>query len=84
MVWCQQISIWNKQIESSIDLIKQVGQCFKTDDQMRREHRKSRFKFEEQGNTAIHFIGTSGRVPTGIKASIFSRMPKFCEPKLLP
>ena len=24
IVWCQQISIWNKQIESSIYLIKQV------------------------------------------------------------
>ena len=32
----------------------------------------------------IHdFIGTSGQVPTG-KASIFSRMPKFFEPKLWP
>ena len=38
-----QISIWNKQIESSIYLIKQVGKCLKSDDQRRREHRKSRF-----------------------------------------
>ena len=29
IVWCQQISIWNKQIESSICLIKQVGKFFK-------------------------------------------------------
>ena len=29
IVWCQQISIWNKQIESSIYLIKQVGKLFK-------------------------------------------------------
>ena len=36
------------------------------------------------GNTEIHFTGPSGRVPTGIKALIFFRMPKFCEPKLLP
>ena len=39
----QQISIWNKQIESLICLIKQVGKCLKSDDQIRREHRKSRF-----------------------------------------
>ena len=37
------ISIWNKQIASSIYLIKQVGKCLKSDDQIRREHRKSRF-----------------------------------------
>ena len=43
IVWCQQISIWNKQIESSIYYIKQVGKCLKHDDQIRREHRKSRF-----------------------------------------
>ena len=43
IVWCQQISIWNKQIESLICLIKQVGKCLKSDDQIRREHRKSRF-----------------------------------------
>ena len=30
IVWCQQISIWNKQIESSIYLIKQVGKCLKS------------------------------------------------------
>ena len=42
IVWSQQISIWNKQIESSIYLIKQ-GKCLKSDDQIRREHRKSRF-----------------------------------------
>ena len=56
----------------------------KSDDHRRsREHRKSRFEIEEQGNTEIHFIGISGRVPTE-KALIFSRMPKFCEPKLWP
>ena len=82
IVWCQQSSIWNKQIESSIYLIKQVGKCLKSDDQIRWEHRKSRF--EEQGNTEIHFIGTSGRLPTGIKASIFYRIPIFCEPNVLP
>ena len=38
---------------------------------------------KEQRNTAIHFIETSGWVPTG-KASIFSCMPKFNEPKLWP
>ena len=65
-------------------LIKQVRKCLKSDDQIRREHRRSRFEIEEQGNTEIHFIGTSGRVLTGIKASIFSRMPKFCESKLFP
>ena len=27
--WCQQFSIWNKQIERSINLIKQVGKLFK-------------------------------------------------------
>ena len=43
IVLCQQISIWNKQIKSSIYLIKQVGKCFKSDDQIRRENRKSRF-----------------------------------------
>ena len=56
----------------------------KSDDQRwGRERRKSRFQIEEQGNTEIHFIGISGRVPTG-KGSIFSSMPKFCEPKLWP
>ena len=29
IVWCQQISIWNKQIESSIYLIKHFGKLFK-------------------------------------------------------
>ena len=43
IVWCEQIIIWNKQIESSIYLIKQLGKCLKSDDQIRREHRKSRF-----------------------------------------
>ena len=28
IAWCQQISTWNKQIESSINLIKQVGKLF--------------------------------------------------------
>ena len=71
IVWLEQIIIWNKQIESSIYLIKQLEKCFKSDDQIRREHRKSRFKIEEQGNTEIHFIGTSGRVPTWIKGLNF-------------
>ena len=31
-------------------------------------------------NTEIHFIGTSGRLPTG-KASIFTRMQKLCAHK---
>ena len=36
----------------------------KSDDQRwGRERRKSRFQIEEQGNTEIHFIGISGRVP---------------------
>ena len=39
IVWCQQISVWNKQIESSIYLIKQVGKCLKSDDQIRREQK---------------------------------------------
>ena len=43
IVWCQQISIWNKHIESSLYFIKQVGKCLKSRDQIRREHRKSRF-----------------------------------------
>ena len=30
IVWCQQISIWNKQIESSIYSIKQVGKHART------------------------------------------------------
>ena len=30
IVWCQQIIIWNKQIESSICLIKQVGKLVRT------------------------------------------------------
>ena len=30
IAWCQQISIWNKRIESSINLKKQVGKFFKT------------------------------------------------------
>ena len=84
IAWCQQFSIWNKQIESPIYLIKQV-RFFKTSDDQRRsrEHRKSRFhEIAEHGNTEINFIGTSGRVPTG-KASIFSRMSKFCAPKLM-
>ena len=41
------------------------------------------FKLRKRG-TQIFIIGSSGRVPTVIMASIFSRMPKFCEPKLLP
>ena len=49
IVWCQQISIWNKQKESSIYLIKQVGKCLKSDDKIRREHRKSRFKLRNRG-----------------------------------
>ena len=43
IVWREQIIIWNKQIESSIYLIKQLGKCLKSDDQIRRENRKSRF-----------------------------------------
>ena len=43
IAWCEQIIIWNKQIESSIYLIKQLGKYSKSDDQIRREHRKSRF-----------------------------------------
>ena len=38
------------------------------------------FELKEQGNTEIHFIGTSRRVPTR-KASIFSRT---CQNSLRP
>ena len=31
IAWCQQISIWNKQIESLVYLIKQVEKCLKSD-----------------------------------------------------
>ena len=66
IVWCQQIRIWNKQVERSIYLIKQVWFFYKSDDQRRsRKHRKLRFEIEEQWNTEIRFIGSSGRVPTG-------------------
>ena len=49
------------------------------------EQRTQKIKILNWGtwNTEIHFIGTSGGVLTG-KASIFSRMPKFCAPKLWP
>ena len=82
IAWCQQISIWNKQIESSIYSIKQVGFFLKIW-WSEKEQRTQKIKILNWGtwNTEIHFIGTSGRVLTG-KASIFSRMPKFCAPKL--
>ena len=46
---CQQISIWNKQIESSINLIKQHGDFLKSDDQ--RDH-----TFNKQGTQKIKIL----------------------------
>ena len=84
IAWCQQISIWNKQIESSIYSIKQVRFYLKIW-WSEKEQRTQKIKILNWGtwSTEIHFIGTSGRVLTG-KASIFYRMPKFCAPKLWP
>ena len=60
--------------------------CLKTDEQRNKllwtsEHRKSRVLIEEQGNTAIYFLGTRERVTAG-KATIFSCMANFCESEL--
>ena len=78
----------HKQIESSIYLINKLENCLKSDYQRDKNFQgagnteKQDFEIEEQRNTTIHFIGTSGWVPTG-KASIFSCMPKFNEPKTM-
>ena len=41
------------------------------------------FEVRINGTQRFYIIGTNGWVPTG-KASIFSCMPKFNEPKLRP
>ena len=51
IVWCQQISIWNKQIESSIYLIKQVG-----------KHARTQKVLSEVPNLLRFFFANEGRV----------------------
>ena len=72
----------NHTIESSIYLKKQVWFFYLMIREGAWNTENQDFKLRNRG-TQIHFIGTSGRVPTG-KASIFSCMPKFCVPKLWP